>query len=178
MYARGIFVACILATMLGACGVFVPEKNPLAPDTIDSNGVSSEGKYEDTIVRHIVCELEQGIWEATEPHNPVLNVPWLRSKKWGTAVTLTTTAEDQSGLSPGVAFIKPIGAASSMQSFNLGLGGTGSANATRTETIQFTYVNYDLWARAQVNAKNGTLSCERYQNGVMVQSDLKIWQFI
>jgi len=157
--------------------LFVPEKNALSPDHIDNpkTGMSSEGRYEDTIVRHIVCEIASGIWEATQ--NPYFNVPWLKSHKWGTSATLTITVSEQSGLNPGVSFISPL---VSMQSTSLGLGGTGSANATRTETIQFTLVNDDLFEFAKLNVKQSgeQLSCERYQNGVMVESDLKIRQFI
>jgi hypothetical protein len=181
MSASRIFVACALAAALGGCGVFTPEKNALSPDYIEpKKWLSSEGKYEDAIVRHIQCEIMSGIWEATSPRNPALNVPWLKSSKWGTAVTLTITVEDQSALNPGVSFINPIGTAASAQSFTLGLGASGSANATRTETIQFTYVNSDLWAQAKASVRSASdhLSCEEAQHGVMIESDLKIWQFI
>jgi hypothetical protein len=165
------------ALTLANCGLFVPEKNLVSPDHIDNaKGMSSEGRYEDTLVRHVVCEIASGIWQSTK--NPYFNVPWLKSHKWGTAVTLTITAEEQSGLSPGVSFINSLPA---MQSFTFGVGATGSANATRTETIQFTYVNDTLWQYANnVYKDNGRkpLSCGQYQNGVMVEGDLKIPQFI
>ena len=73
----------------------------ISPDYIDPRGVSSEGKYEDTIVRHLVCEIGGGIFQAA---NNKLNVGWLTSSDWGTSVTLTITHEDQSSLNPNVTF--------------------------------------------------------------------------
>jgi hypothetical protein len=184
MSANNMVVACALAATLGGCGVFTPEKYALVPDYIEPNFVSTGGKYENSIVNHIQCEIMKGIWEATSPHNPALNVPWLKSYDWGTSVTLTITVEDQSALSPSVSSINPIGAAGSMQSFTLGLGANGSANATRTETIQYTYVNSDLWRQArailqsQRKSVGDTISCEDEQQGIMIDGDLKIWQFI
>jgi hypothetical protein len=186
------FALCLLGAIpvaaLGGCGLFVPEKNILSPDHIVDpiKGTTSEGNYEDTIVRHLVCEISSGIWRATQ--NPYFYVPWLKSDNWGTSVTLTITVEDQSGLNPGLSLTTPLensvrvfpvgGNVTSPQSFALGLGGTGSASATRTETIQFTYVNSDLLAYAKSIEKDGMVSCDSYQRGVIVESDLKIWQFI
>jgi hypothetical protein len=176
MFTARATVACVFAVTLSGCGLLVPEKDILHSDYPDNpQGISDEAKYEDMIVRHLACEIASGIWEATE--NPYFNASWLKSHKWGTAVTLTITAEDQSALNPGVSFTNPL---PSTQSFTLGLGASGSANTTRTETIQFTYINDDLWAFARLNAKSngGHVPCDSYQKGLMVDSDLKIAQFI
>jgi hypothetical protein len=186
------FALCLLGAIpiaaVGGCGLFVPEKNMVSPDHIvdPEKGISSEGRYENTLVTHLVCEIASGIWDATA--NPYFYVPWLKSHDWGTSVTLTITVEDQSGLNPGLALATPLensikffpvgGNVTSSQSFSLGLGGSGAAAATRTETIQFTYENDKLWAFAKSNAQDGRMSCEKYQQGVIVESDLKIRQFI
>src|SRR5579862_6608873 len=82
---------------LGGCGLFVPQKNALTPDIVNpETGVSSGGEYEDMIVRHVSCEIAKAIWEVSE--SPGLYVPWLRSHQWGTAVTLTITAQEQNGM--------------------------------------------------------------------------------
>jgi hypothetical protein len=169
----------MLGFLLGACGLYVPDKNPLSDDQPDQQSIphSSEGDYENKIVSHVACEIGSALLEAKTK----LRVPWLDA--WGTAVTLTITAEDQSGLNPGVSLTTPLensvrpfpvgGNVVSPQSFSLGLGGTGSANTTRTETIQFTYLNTDLEAQAR-----GYLSCAKFQNGLTINGDLKIRQFI
>jgi hypothetical protein len=181
MMSTRVFVACAVAATSGACGLYVPEKNMLSPDYIidPETGVSSEGEYENKIVRHLLCEIASGIWRAT--NNKYFNVGWLKSRNWGTSVTLTITREDQSSLNPSVSFIDLLPPLKSAQTFILGAGANGSANATRTETIQFTYVNNTLWQWAKLNTVNGDLpSCSTwgYQNGVMIDGDLKISDFI
>jgi hypothetical protein len=152
-----------------------------SPDYIENprTGLSSEGDYENKIVRHLLCEIASGIWRAA--NNKYFNVGWLKSSNWGTSVTLTITHEDQSSLNPSVSFIDLLPPLKSAQTFILGAGANGSANATRTETIQFTYVNNTLWQWAKLNTVNGDLpSCSvwGYQNGVMIDGDLKISDFI
>lgn len=183
--------ACLLSAiplnLLGGCGLFTPDKNALSPDHyINEKRMPSEGEYENTVVTHVLCEISKGIWDATT--NPNFYVPWLSSHAWGTSVTLTITVEDQSSANPSVALSNPLensikffpvgGNVTVPQSFSLGIGGTGAASATRTETIQFTYVNNDLLAYAKSNVKEGKVSCDKYHTGVIVESDLKIDQFI
>jgi hypothetical protein len=180
-------LSAISFTVVGGCGLFTPEKNILSPDhVINEKGMTSEGKYENTVVTHILCEISKGIWDATR--NPYFYVPWLGSHNWGTAVTLTITVADQSSLNPNIALSTPLenairffrvgGNVTVPQSFSLAIGGTGAASATRTETIQFTYVNDRLLAYANSNLEDGNVSCAKYHTGVIVESDLKIDQFI
>jgi hypothetical protein len=163
--------------ILSGCGLYVPEKDPFSDDTPRAAGGpgSSQGDYEDNIVKHVTCEIASGLYEAENQ----LKIPWL--KTWGTAVTLTITAQEQSGLNPGVSVTRPLensvrtfpvgGPVNSPQSFSLGIGASGSANATRTETIQFTNVNRDLM--------NFHEDCSGYEKRLlMIDGDLKIRQFI
>jgi hypothetical protein len=198
MLAMRVILSSVMALAVANCGVFVPEKTFLAPDTFEgSSPITTEGDYENTIVEHIYCEVSVGLsaaynqltvqnrktrrWERAE---------WL--KNWGTSITLTITVEDQNGLTPGVTLTDPLqnavrsfpagGPVTIAQSASVGFGATASANATRTETIQYTYKNSDL-VRDSKNPEYETFKlehrpCEGWQRGVMIQSDLKIWQFI
>jgi hypothetical protein len=191
------FALCLLGaiplTALGGCGLYTPEKNPLAPDTIDSGGISSEGRYESNVVAHIYCELSYGLALA------YYNVKTLSGQKlawlndWGTSATLTITAVDQSGLNPGLSLTNPLensikffpvgGNVTTPQSFSLSMGGSGSANATRTETIQFTYLNSQLLSHARnfhllELQEQGKEPCQTTPGGFRIESNLKIWQFI
>lgn len=171
----------VAASQLVSCGMYVPPKS-FQSDTPNPEPPyhTAQGDYENKIVVHLLCEISNGIAKA----NDSFHLPWLVSPDWGTAVTLTITAQEQSGLSPGVSFIKPLpnvvtpfpigGNVSSSQSFTLGLGGSGSANATRTETIQFTFVNSALFAVAQKFPS----TCKEYMDGAMIDGDLEIRQFI
>jgi hypothetical protein len=189
---RSIFAALMLSAAVGGCGLFVPEKNAFSPDTIDNNGISTGGKYEDVIVQHIFCEVAHGVALAYNNLYVVdkgqkKKLEWL--KAWGTAVTLTLTVQDSDGLNPGVAVSAPFknvvktfapgNAVTLGQSTSVGFGATGSASASRTETIQFTYLNSDLVDHARkfplVQSGEG---CRQFQDGAMIESNLKIWQFI
>lgn len=174
----------ILLLVLGACGLTVPEKDVLTRDNINpKNGHSDIGELENRIAAHVECEIRNGLWEASK----IKYVPWL--EKWGTSVSLTVTAEEQSAANPGVSLMTPLensvkafpvgGNVVSPQSFTLGLGASGTANATRVETIQFTYANKQLLDEYADNVRLGNkTSCDGYQKGVMIESDLKIAQFI
>lgn len=109
---------------------------------------------------------------------------------WGTSVTLSLTFDEQSGLNPGVSIISPFqngfkvfpategGNVSSPQSFTLGLGASATAHATRVETIQFTYTNADLLNWAQKRFSIDRDACNKTNTGIMIDSDLKIDDFI
>jgi hypothetical protein len=178
---NGTYAALLGVFVLGGCGLYVPDKEPFADDSPDPNTLkSSQGDYENKIVNHVTCEIENGLYEAQQK----LPLPWLET--WGTTVTLTITAQEQGGVNPGVSLIRPLensvrtfpagGMVTSPQSFSLGIGASGSANATRSETIQFTNVNRDLMAFA----KKHPSSCDDFKDGlrVMINGDLKIRQFI
>jgi hypothetical protein len=168
------FALCLLGaiplTALGGCGLFTPEKGLLSNDDVDK-GASPEGKFEFNVVQHVMCEIRAGMWKA----RGLPNSKWL--EKLGAQVTLMLVAEDQSMLNPNSSFLTPFGLKGA-ESFTLGIGASGSANATRTETIQFTYSNAQLWDEVRRNARAGNNGCESFQKGVYIESNLKIGQFI
>jgi hypothetical protein len=177
-----VSVPVVFAAMqLASCGLYVPAKSMRndIPDP-ESPYHTAQGDYENKLVIHLTCEIANGLTAA----NSSFHLPWLVSPKWGTSLTLTITAQEQSGLSPGVSFINPMrnvvtpfpvgGNVTSSQSFSLGAGGTASANATRTETIQFTFVNSEL---LRVGRKFPS-TCSEWEDGPMIDGDLKIREFI
>jgi len=165
-----LFAGAVSLLAVGGCGLFTPEKNPLIPDTIDpQTKVSSGGAYELHIMKHIQCEIRAGVLKATQ----LPNSQWI--KHAGGLVTVKLIAEDQSALSPSAAFLTPF---ANMQSFTLGIAGSGSANATRTEQMAFSYDNGQLYKEALIAARNEHPDCHHLQNGVFINSDLKIGQFI
>jgi hypothetical protein len=172
-----LLFALNLTAVLSGCGLYTPSKDPLgdsSPRGSPAEG-SSQGAYESAIVDHVTCEIGEGL-KATEP----LKLPWI--EKWGTSVTQTITVEDQSGITPGVTFIKPLenaifhfptgGAVTSPQSLSFSLGVSGSVNALRTETIQYTFRNTDILKYEKY------ASCDQQRTGVLIDGDLKIREFI
>lgn len=165
-------VSAISLSALGGCGLFTPEKGLLSNDDVQPPNASPQGMFEQNVVAHIRCEIRNGVAKALL----LPNVQWLAG--YAATVTLKLTVEDQSALSPNASFISPILPLASAQSFTFGIGGSGAANATRVETIQFNYSNKELLAEAHKDLRAGITSCQGYQNGVMIDSDLKIGQFI
>jgi hypothetical protein len=180
MTGRGKLSSGLLAFFvlgaLAACGLYTPDKDPftsdapIAPDYKDTR----QGSYESGVVDHITCEISRALAQTDDTYR----IGWLR-KKWGTAVTLTITVEDQTGLSPGISFLQPLpnhvfgfptgGNFVSPQSFSFSIGGTASVNGLRTETIQYTVKNSDAIKYSD---------CGNTGAGVLIDGDLKIREFI
>jgi hypothetical protein len=156
---------------------FTPEKGLLQSDDVEPPPpgqpwpASPQGRYESDIVQHIQCELRQGVWKAA--HLP--NSEWIRHA--GGLATLKLIVQDQSSLSPNASFLQTFGLKAA-ESFTLGIGGTGSANATRTETLAFTYSSGELYRDALIDVAHNIRDCRHLQRGVLIDSDLKIGQFI
>jgi hypothetical protein len=163
MSTMRIFIACGLATALGGCGLYTPEKFLFNKDRLD------QARFENLIVNNVQCELQKGVqytlYYFKDNPEQLARLQWL--KKWGALVQLKITADELSGLSPNVSFMEPL---PSMQSFALGLAAAGTAHATRVETISFAVSFQDLY-------KLRPDPCDR-EDGIFIQSDLKIWQFI
>ncbi len=174
-------IVVIAIGQLSGCGLYVPSKSVLLDDTVNPPNASAQITYENRVIESINCELSKALDAAK-----VLDLPWLVSDMWGTAITLTITAEDQAGVSLGGAVTEPFhnyfnpypaargGNVTIQQSLAFGVGGTAAANATRTETIQYTYRNSDLVAFN----KRLPETCDEYQKEFGIESDLKIGSFI
>ena len=168
-----VFLVIAIALATDACGLTVPENHPFTDNTVDKAGHTAEGDYTTNIVAHVLCEISDGL-VASQP----LQLPWLNN--WGTTVTQNITTEDQSGISPGITVIQPLrnflrpfvdgGNVTLAQSTSQSIGASGSANALRTETLQYTYRNIDILTHITKTA------CDK--NGIFINGDLKIKDFI
>jgi hypothetical protein len=142
---------------------------------------SPQGSYEDGIIAHVQCELGVALYRAYEKDK----LPWL--EYWGTAVTISITAEEQGGVSPGLSLFTPFsnnvrafpasqgGNVVTQRSFAVSMGVSGSTTATRSETLQFTWLNHDLMAIGKLAEGDG---CSSQQKGIQMEGDLRIAQFI
>ncbi len=164
-----LFLSVILALNTG-CGLNTPAKDVFVDDRPDKAGFTPGGDYETSIVNHVTCEITQGLRESER-----LKLPWVR--EWGTTVTQSITVEDQGGVAPGVTFTDPLRSAiyygsPITQYFSFSVGVTASANALRTETIQYTFRNADLLNKIPES------SCREVNSGFLVDGDLRIREFI
>jgi hypothetical protein len=180
-------VVILASAALAGCGLYVPNKHlshadrPYIDKTNQELYQNIEGRAEANIIANIRCEIQNGIYVAAAVrHNGQPNVTYLKDN-WGTQVTLKLTWDEQSSLSPGLSFIHPL---KSSQTRTIGLGGSASAHATRVETVTFIFSNLDLWnsevadLNAQAPDKRALEDCRKGETGTMIDSDLKIADFI
>lgn len=157
---------------------------PLPPDVV-AKYVKKQAddikKKNAKIARLVPVEPRAPVEPPAPATNPSATKPVLPANLgWGASVTFKIQVQEQSGLNPGVSLTTPLensvrmfpvgGNVVSPQSFSLGLGLTGGATATRVETISYTYVFTELIKEVE--------SCKKFETGFMIQSDLKIEQFM
>jgi hypothetical protein len=176
---------------LSGCGLYVPAYDLFTPDTPDQPGEPSpQGKVESDTVAHIRCEIGNALVDILNAPNLGPKVKWL--KDWGTTATVKLTVDEMSNLTPGASYFTPFensihvfpkgGNVITPTNFTLGFGASGSAHATRLETITYTYSNSDLYKEVLKDRGEGnyhtTRPCDDIRNGLVVQGDLKIEEFL
>ena len=141
-------VVLALSLSLGGCGIFVPEKTLFGNDNVDPPKASASGMYEHNIVAHIRCEIRNGVWRALQRPD----VGWLQD--YGAKVTFKITVDEQGSLAPNLSLLPPF---FNSEVFTLGIGLSGSAQATRVETVQLPHLEIaELLAEQRKNVKRGT----------------------
>lgn len=121
-----------------------------------------EWARETDIVNHVKCELRQAVILAIESDTknqasiPLENrTTWMMD--WGAKVTLKLIVEDKAVISPGLSITDPLenavkifaknGNVTVARNKSLGIGGSYTSDATRTETVGFYYPFRDLLAK-------------------------------
>lgn len=169
---RTTAVGAVALLALSGCGTYVPRKSLYQSNVRDEKG-SYEGKMEINLVANIRCEVENAIHDVEQ----LGGMPYL-STTWGTQITLNLAWDEMSAVAPGLSFLSPLRA---MQSFELGLGGSATAHATRRESITFLWENRQLLKEHvlyRTTNQGRSPDCARQEKGVMIDSDLRIGEFI
>jgi hypothetical protein len=148
-----------------------------------------EQAYDDQkLITHIQCALAAAVQEADkfekrnhENISPDLQSTWFDG--WGAKISLALAVNDKAGLTPSVTFNTPLenlistftkgGNVTTAQNSSVGLGTSLSSDATRTETIGFSYAFKDLINPANLDGAK----CKKSE-GMFLSSDLKINEFI
>jgi hypothetical protein len=164
--ARLVFFAIAIALSMGGCGLFVPEMQEWYEPP------EQQKITENLIINHIKCELHKGVDDAIQKYYGAgkrsgYTAEWIKS--WLATVTLKLTVEEKSSINPGVSWVRPL---SDIRTFTLGAGVNGSTDATRIETISFTYPLKQLRSAGRL-----VNPCEN-AGEALIEGDLKIGQFI
>lgn len=166
----------LLSVSLTACGTVVPDMVAFSPPM--------QGAIEDTeLIQLIRCELHFGVQDALEQFSKEKGtgghgVEWLRG--WEAKISLKITVDEKGGFAPGITYKEPLRNALTFfnapvsQSFSAAVGLQASSQATRTETIGFSYRFEDLLAEGRLERD----SCKTQIRNKVVVNDLKIADFI
>jgi hypothetical protein len=147
-----------LALALCGCGTCVPELQELGDARAGQELVNA-------IVHNIRCEVQDAIDDIYyNPDHPVKST-FLDS--WGAQVTLSLQVEEKSGVTPVVNWLPPPSTI-----FNLGFGGTLSADATRIDKMNFYHTVQELreLGRCKPDVRPG--------GQLLLQSDLKLSEWL
>src|ERR1043166_1238889 len=131
--SRGGIAVFAAGVALAGCGLSVPEMQEWYEPP------ESQKITENRIISHIKCELHKGMDDAINHYRAAgirsgYPADWLHN--WLATVNLKLTGEEKGGVNPGVSWFRAL---SDVRSFTLGAGFNASADATRVETISFTY---------------------------------------
>lgn len=157
---------------LSGCGTFVPDLQELSLDP------GAEQKLIQAIVTSIHCDISRAVIQfinqdiETAKFNQGRRLgSWIYN--WGAQVTITLTVEEKTIVNPTVVGMPPSPLTSV---FTIGGTATGSADATRTEKVNYFYTVQDLYRRGLCTVG------EQPNTGapsLLIQNDLKIgdWLF-
>jgi hypothetical protein len=189
----GYILALFASFSLSGCGLTVPEMNILSPDRDAPDRKASEpyystnGGFQTLLIDHIRCSIGKGLARARDAG--ISDASWLWSggkNGWGATVGLTLQVEEMSGLNPSASGSNQFGifhgkGVAYPETFFLGLGGNVAAHSTRQENITFSFSNAELlYAEeyARTHGQPNGVDCGYGMDGVQIESDLKLDQFI
>jgi hypothetical protein len=156
----------LIAASLGGCGTYVPEIQ-------DFPATRAQGSLlVNAIVTSVHCEVANAIKYVIDQDrraaalNGKPSAAWLN--QWGAQITLTLTTEEKSTLNPTAVWTPPSPLTSI---FTLAGTATMSADATRTETLNFYHTVPELYRRAPCATG---VQPPIPATSLLIQSDLKL----
>jgi len=119
----------------------------------------------DQVVKRIKCDLTRAVY-----HKALQDARYGFLTQWAAKVHMTLAVDDQASINPGLTVTDPLAAAGT--SFSLGVGGTFTGQAVRTEEYEF-FLSFDntlneLSSQASESLYDGC----KFAPGVLLESDL------
>jgi hypothetical protein len=170
MSARRWIASAFLSSVLGGCGFYVPDIQDLPATQGDGQLLIQ------VIVTSIHCEVANAVKEVID-RDVAFSKKYRQPRyaafldKWGAQLALTLTIVEKSSASPNAVWSPPTPATAV---FTLGGGASISAEATRTDTLNFYYTVPQLYKRAycRTGVQQGNA------RSLLVQSDLKLKEWL
>jgi hypothetical protein len=121
-------IPCAIALVLGGCGTYVPEIQENASDKVAGQQLVQSIAY------NVTCEVQDAIYKIYNNQDHPRKHTFLDT--WGVQIALSLQVEEKSSANPIVNWLPPSPASAV---FNLGFGGTLSADATRQDKLNSYY---------------------------------------
>jgi hypothetical protein len=183
-------VPILLCVAVCGCGTYVPQIGEIW----DDNSGTNARDIERLIKEKVYCELQRAVTNVnTISEEPSENVQKFNPRTgllvavhplpddWGVQMQLNLIVEEVGSLNPGVTFADPlrpvaIFGASTSQSFSVGVGGTLSSDATRTDKFSLYYLVSDLMK--DTTCAGGVDPQKIPADSLLLQSDLGIARWL
>jgi hypothetical protein len=161
MSVQKLTLPILIGVSLSGCGTYVPEIQEFP-----GNAANGQQLVE-AIVYNIRCEIQDAIDSVYNNKDHPVQSTYLDT--WGAQITLTLQVEEKGGLTPVVNWLPP---SPPTAIFNLAVGGTLSADATRIDKINSYYTVQEL-------RKLGPCASDTRPGGeLLLQSDLKLNEWL
>lgn len=164
-----------LPIALSGCGTAIPNMNAIASN-------DAEIFEEIELVQLIKCELHYGVQQSLDRFSAAGNtgngVEWLRD--WEAKISLKVTVDEKSTANLGATYKRPFSDGltyfeKTVERSFVGAGGlTASSQATRSETIGFSYKFSNLLEEGRLEKGD----CQKRIRNKVVLNDLKIAEFV
>lgn len=171
-----------ITILLSGCGTVVPDIQEFWGTPNDAS------EKVEQISSQVVCELRRAVqkvlWEdkhrnvvvsadplAPQPHFQHLD--WFEHT-WGVQVTLNLNIAENSGVSPGISFVKNFNSA---ESFTAGLGASLTSTATRTDKLNMFFTVEGL-AKGYKPVNLPCIDRQQANATLFLESDLKLYDWL
>jgi hypothetical protein len=190
---RTMSLVLLISSSLSGCGTLVPQVGEIW----DDNSGKSAHDLEMKIKTKIYCELQSAVSYINDPKEREPFQEWYRGKErdikplpdsWGVQMTISLTVEESTNLNPGISFNTPMIPGTTFfpnkitvpgpQSYNFGLGGTLSSDATRTDKFTFYYLVKDLEGVAPSCSPDVRDPQDLHGSSLLLESDLGIKKWL
>lgn len=168
-FCVGVVLCCF---GISSCGTMVPDLEELPWNSGD------EQLLIQAIVESINCHISNAVIafidaDASNKNRNGGRIAAAWFDQWGAQIALTLTIEEQTTISPNIVGLPP---SVPTNIFTIGLTGSASADATRTEKLNFFYTVKELYNRGGCEAN---IQPTKGSPSILIQDDLKLqdWLF-
>jgi hypothetical protein len=130
------------------------------------------------VIKRVKCDLAEVIFEKVQERTPD-GRPFLFLTQWAAKIHLTIIVDDLVSVNPGATVTNPLDKTvatplipATVETFGVGIGAGLSTEAIRTEDVEFLFSFSDMIQEFQKPSKRALYNDCRFENGLLLESDL------